>query len=115
MKKLISILAACLIATASNAAIKRVTPNWSEAEKSQFRQMFIRHIPEYEIKNVDNLVRETNFIECLLNYYSGLYRFDKIDRWNQEGEVMTFDEEVELRFTYIECHLNHSDEASKGA
>lgn len=115
MKKLISILAACLIATASNAAIKRVTPNWSEAEKDQFRQMFIRHIPEYEIKNVDNLVRETNFIECMLNYYSSLYSFDKLKRWTQEGEVLTFDEQNELTFTYIECHYANSNENSKGA
>ena len=115
MKKLISILAACLIATASNAAIKRVTPNWSEADKTEFREMFIRHIPEYQIQNVDNLVRETNFIECLLNYYSGLYRFDKLDRWNQEGEVMTLEEQNELTFAYIECHYANSNENSKGA
>jgi len=115
MKKLISILAACLIATASNAAIKRVIPNWSEAEKNQFRQMFIRHTPKYEIKNVDSLVRETNFIECLLNYYSSLYRFDKIDRWNQDGEVMTLEEQNELRFAYMECHHANSNETSKGA
>ena len=115
MKKLISILAACLIATASNAAIKRVTPNWSEAEKNQFREMFARHTPKYEIKNVDNLVRETNFIECMLNYYSNLYSFDKFERWNNEGEWMTFDEQNELVFTYIECHHAHSDETSKGA
>ena len=115
MKKLIGILAACLMATASNAAIKPVTEKWTEAEKDQFREMFVRQMQGYEIKNVDNLVRETNFIECMLNYYSSLYSFEKLDRWNQEGEVLTLEEQNELTFTYIECHYAHSNETSKGA
>ena len=115
MKKFLLALAGLVLVSTADAAIRRVTPNWSEAEKNQFRQMFIRHIPEYEIKNVDSLVRETNFIECMLNYYSGLYRFDKIDRWNQDGEVMTIEEQNELTFAYIECHHANSNETSKGA
>ena len=115
MKKFLLALAGLALVSTADAAIKRVTPNWSEAEKNQFRQMFIRHTPKYEIKNVDSLVRETNFIECLLNYYSSLYKFDKIDRWNQDGEVMTIEEQNELTFAYIECHHANSNETSKGA
>jgi len=115
MKKFLLALAGLALVSTADAAIKRVTPNWSEAEKNQFRQMFIRHTPKYEIKNVDSLVRETNFVECLLNYYSSLYRFNKIDRWNQEGEVMTIEEQNELTFAYIECHHANSNETSKGA
>ena len=115
MKKLISILAVCLTATASNAAIKRVVPNWSNEDKQEFRQMFYRFIPFYEVNSVNSAVRENNFIECMQDYYSNLYSFSKLSRWQDEDYLMTVDEQAELATVYFNCNSEHNDETSKGA
>ena len=115
MKKFLLALAGLVLVSTADAAIRRVTPNWSEADKAQFRNMFIRHIPEYEVNSVNSAVRENNFIECMQDYYSNLYSFSKLSRWQDEDYLMTVDEQAELATIYFRCNSEHNDETSKGA
>ena len=97
MKKLSAIFISLVIASSAFGGIKRVYPNWSDQDKIEFRQMFLRSAPV----SVEGMVRESNFIQCMEDYYSSLYSFKKLKRW--QGELMRSEEIVEFRRQQFLC------------